>query len=92
MGGCYQFYCTRETERDQAIKKFVEHAAQSRYESGHSYSGEIGMKTEIVDGPTDFDTVEAASKWIEENNGKWGPAHLVRLKDGRYCYGGWCSS
>lgn len=92
MGGCFTFYVTKEIERSKAVAQFERHADQSRYESGHSYSGEIGMKTEIVDGPTNFESVESAREWVSEHNDKWGPAHLVRLKDGRYCYGGMCSS
>ncbi len=92
MGGVYNFYLLQETDREKAIQAFHNHVARSQYESGHSYSGEIGMKTEIVDGPTDFATEDEASDWVSEHNEKWGPAHLVRLKDGRYGYGGWCSS
>jgi len=92
VGGCFNFYMTKEIERAKAVQVFEQHVSQSQYESGHSYSGEIGMKIEIVDGPSEFETEEEARNWVADNNDKWGPAHLVRLKDGRYGYGGWCSS
>ena len=92
MGGCFVFYATKQTERAKAVEEFQRIADVSRYESGHSYSGEIGMKDELVDGPSNFHSTEEASEWICEHNDKWGPAHLVRLMDGRYCFGGWCSS
>ena len=92
MGGCFVFYATKQTERSKAEAEFQRLADASRYESGHSYSGEIGMKYDLIDGPSNFQTVEDARTWVEEHNDKWGPAHLVRLTDGRYCFGGWCSS
>ena len=92
MGGCDQFFRLKTTDRETAVKQFHQAADHSRYEDGHSYSGGIGMKHDIVDGLQDFETFDKAEEWIQENNDKWGPAHLCRLKDGRYCFGGICSS
>ena len=43
MGGCFVFYVTKQTERSKAETEFQRLADASRYESGHSYSGEIGI-------------------------------------------------
>ena len=79
--------------KDEAIARFHQVARQSRFTSGHSYSGEIGMKSDLIEAPEEgFASERAAREWVQDHNEKWGPAHLVRLKDGRYGYGGWCSS
>jgi len=92
MGSEFNFYKTRSTDKDKVIQMFNHASDQCRYENGHSYSGGIGMKTEIVEVATVFDTFEQAEEYVLEENGKWGPAMLVKTKDGQYGFGGWCSS
>jgi hypothetical protein len=69
----------------------------SRYESGHSYSGEIGMAHGIRWTGQRFTDRNAAYDWLEDNAEKWGPALGVALRDTEagkttFIFGAWCSS
>ena len=69
---------------------------QSRYDSGHSYSGAIGM----LDGEpywSDkmFSTEDAAHEFVADTHQKWHPPLAVSFSkngDKFWLIGGWCSS
>lgn len=73
----------------------------SRYESGHSYSGEIGMKHDFVHiatVDTDEQAYDLADKLISEADpridDKHGPAGCITVRNGdiHYLFFGWASS
>ena len=66
---------------------------QSQHESGHSYSGEIGMLGKGFDMSSHIaeDTNEAHD-YICDHHDKWDGAMAVKTKDGFVVIGGWCSS
>lgn len=67
---------------------------QDRWENGHLYSGGFGMAeglTVVSDHPQ-FTRAEDARKWLVANAEKWREALAVRLDDGTWVIGAWCSS
>lgn len=84
-----------------AKEAFDRLVADSQYESGHSYSGEIGMKHDFVHIAT-VDTLEdadaLANKLIGEGDpridDKWGPAGCITIRSGdcQFLFFGWASS
>ena len=69
---------------------------ESLYESGHSYSGEIGMLGKgICWLDKNFLLEDDAEEYISENHEKWSKAIAVSFsKDNKkfWLIGGWCSS
>jgi len=68
----------------------------SRYESGHSYSGDIGMLSGKIDWQDNmFATEREADDYAAENQNKWDPPIAVSYnhRDGTkwWLIGGWCS-
>lgn len=39
-----------------------------------------------------FAKEDDAREWLLDNAEKWGPMLIVKMKDGSYCAGAWCSS
>lgn len=74
--------------------KFDDDVEQSRWESGHSYSGDIGMATGLIfhDDLALFGSAEGALDWLIEHCKKWEEARCVRLIDGTWIIGANCSS
>lgn len=83
---------TKEEVREQ----FDSAVNESRYESGHCYSGEIGMATGLKFTGREFPTLEEAENYVEDTAEKWEEALCVRYtdKDGVawWYIGAWCSS
>lgn len=98
-----QFLVHRQkyTDWPNAREAFQQLVADSQYEHGHSYSGEIGMKHDFVHIAT-VDTIEEAhklaDKLIEDRdpriNDKGGPAGCITIREGEYqfLFFGWASS
>lgn len=82
-------------------ESFQAEADSSRYMSGHSYSGEIGMKDDVVR-VTDivFASLDEALGYAALNtdprvDDKWGPAGAIQYRHGdqvRWLFFGWASS
>lgn len=100
MGGCtFHNYATRERypTPEQAFDGLT---ADSRYESGHSYSGEIGMKHDfrhIATVETREEATALANKLIEDSDpridDKWGPAGCITVQEPPgWLFFGWASS
>lgn len=89
-----------------AKEAFSMAVADSQYESGHSYSGAIGMKSEFVmlgKVETDDEAHAIANKHLGDNSSpvddKWGPAGCVEItkpqhpENGKlFLFFGWASS
>lgn len=81
MGASTFYNSIRGTDARAAFNQLTE---QSQYESGHSYSGEIGMKSTFVHIAT-VDTLqearELAARLIDAEDprvdDKWGPAGCI---------------
>lgn len=77
------------------MSQWKDDVSQSQYDSGHSYSGAIGM----LDGEPDitneiFASHSEAENYLSENQQKWNPAMAVKFKeDGKeyWMFGGWCA-
>jgi len=82
--------------RSMIEAKFQQDQESSAYESGHSYSGAIGVMPSGVNWiEKTFDSSEEAEKYITEYHNKWDKAMGVYYSDGEddgYLVGGWCSS
>lgn len=90
-------YRTITGTQDEALKKWNNEVDSSLYESGHSYSGGIGMLGRGFDVHTDAEitTQEDAVEYIADNHEKWEGAMAITIKKGNvqvWIIGGWCSS
>jgi hypothetical protein len=94
MGGEYNGHRIKcaESELQRAFQALAD---ESRYESGHSYSGAIGMKRGLqIIRNTDagYWAREAAESHCTEHNEKWGDAYAYAIGPGEWYVGEWCSS
>ena len=96
MGASFSYRVYRATSIDEVKKKWSSDVEQSLYESGHSYSGEIGMLGEDFIVTQTCKTIEESIEYIEDNHKKWETALCVPTTDksgySAYVVGGWCSS
>ena len=84
-------------DKTTILKQWGAACEESRYESGHSYSGAIGMLNGV---PTfedkEFLTEREADDYIADNHEKWRAPMAVSYKDKGgakwWLIGGWCSS
>lgn len=99
MGANFVDFVAGGTEA-RVRKVFAEAQEQSWYESGHSYSGEIGMASGIEFPKVEpFASEKAAREWLEDHCEKWEAALAVRIPSaGRkghrhwWLIGAWCAS
>jgi hypothetical protein len=71
MGACNFEHQVEGTDLEALFNDLAE---QSRYDSGNSYSGEIGMKISVVLRSDKLMTLKEAEEFAEtdvDNNGKW---------------------
>jgi hypothetical protein len=72
--------------------------SQSQYESGHSYSGEIGMKRDfqMCTLPQGMSVRDFINKCFDDEShfcqDKWGPAACVKVGEDTYVFFGYASS
>lgn len=66
--------------RDALRKAFEGKQADSRYESGHSYSGEIGMATGLAFDDRTFADFDTAEEYLDGAAPKWGDAVAVTVQ------------
>ena len=83
--------------KEVILKQWDDDCEMSRYEHGHSYSGEIGMLSgKPVFTDKQFETESEADDFICDNHEKWSAPLAVSYKhrDGElyWMIGGWCSS
>lgn len=78
--------------KNELRKEFSKYQEQSRYESGHSYSGELGMCEGLLVEDKVFETYNSACDYICDNTHKWEYALAVKIKGGEWVVGGVCSS
>ena len=82
----------KELTKEQVENEFSRDQQDSAYESGHSYSGQIGVMPSGIDWLTEkFKTNSEAIDYITDEHDKWDKAFGVRTEEG-YVVGGWCSS
>lgn len=81
MGSCYNdMTLDGKLTREEVSEKFRARCEQDGYECGHSYSGSFSQFDGLQFTGKDFDTIQEAQDWVEENGSKWGPAVCVRHK------------
>tara|TARA_Y100001951_G_C11218859_1_gene227501 strand:+ start:438 stop:719 length:282 start_codon:yes stop_codon:yes gene_type:complete len=93
MGGSldYRTY-DKALTKEQVEEKFEGDQESSAYESGHSYSGQIGVMPHGIDWQTQtFKTVDEAVEWLSSHHDKWDKAFGIITKSA-YVVGGVCSS
>jgi len=83
----------KELSFKQVEEKFDGDQEDSAYESGHRYSGQIGVMPHGINWITSISlkTNAEAEEYITENHDKWDKAFGLRTEEG-YVVGGWCSS
>ena len=82
----------KELTKEQVEKAFSRDQEDSAYESGHSYSGQIGVMPHGIDWLTQTcKTLHAAEEYITDEHDKWDKAFGAVTEEG-YVVGGWCSS
>lgn len=89
-----EFNCVRYKPSSKATvaKLWKQDVADSLYDYGHSYSGAIGMLgTDIQWRDEEFQTLDEAERFIEDNHQKWEPPLAVKCGGG-WVVGGWCAS
>lgn len=94
----------RKLNKDIVEKLFGQDQQDSAYESGHSYSGCIGVMPSGIKWVGNYKTEEEARTYIEDNHEKWNEAMGASFDKSRlygkriskkwsgYIVGGWCSS
>lgn len=101
MGACFFINVVKRKSAKDANDAFKKEVAQSQYESGHSYSGEIGMKRDFVRAKTKRcstlnEACDEADRLVEDErySDKWGPAFLIEVdgNEGGWVFFGWASS
>lgn len=81
-----------ELSKSEVEKNFESDQQASAYESGHSYSGQIGVMPHGIEWKSQtFKTRTEAEEYICENHRKWDKAFGVKT-DTIWIVGGWCSS
>jgi hypothetical protein len=98
MGASFQAMSFDITDRQEICKQWDAEVENSQYESGHCYSGEIGMLG-FSDGiewrDLSLSSRQAAEEYIESHQEKWEPAMAVSfVEDGKpgWVVGGSCPS
>lgn len=81
MGAAFDFFTIGSDVTVKEVKqRYEEEVATGRHESGHSYSGNIGMTTGVIfPNGNVFESQEAAHEYVSEFADKWGPAVAVRF-------------
>lgn len=103
MGAETDFRTYTNFPKEGAEKRFLEDQRQSAHESGHSYSGCIGVMPPGVNWVNEtFESAFEAEGYIMRNHEKWEPAMGVAYvqteeedepKETKgFVIGGWCSS
>lgn len=93
MGCEFNFEALKATKAVEAVAEGNALIEQAAYEHGHSgYSGSFAEADGVELRPEEFDTLEAAEEWLDENCQKWEAALIVRVKNGPYVMGAQCSS
>lgn len=93
MGAEFDYREYRTLDRSEIERQWQADVKESRFESGNSYSGEIGM----LGGPIDWlpgapaESQSAAVDILADKHQKWDGPMAVRFADG-WVVGGWCSS
>jgi len=100
-GACSSFRVVTGKDIKEIEKIWNNMVEENQFESGHSYSGDIGMLGtgfEIMEKGKIFEINEARD-YIEENHNKWSNAMAVQIKNPKapkdtisYLIGGVCSS
>jgi hypothetical protein len=95
MGAEFNFMVIeKEMSEDELKEKWAEIKEKAEYDHGHSgYTGSFAEKNdiEIIETEKPMEEKEA-EKFIMNNNDKWGDASAIKLNNGKWCIGGWCSS
>jgi len=91
MGASFSYRIYENMSIDKAMKEWSKEVDDSLYESGHSYSGEIGMLQGTVVVKPKIDKLEDAITYIEDHHQKWDSGMCVPISNG-CVIGGWCSS
>ena len=103
MGACTDLRTYANFTKVEAERRFTEDQQESAYDSGHSYSGCIGVMPGGVTWVDEtFPSAFEAERYITKNHEKWEPAMGVAYvqvveedepKETRgFVIGGWCSS
>lgn len=104
MGACTFINSARRKNHKDAASAFQSLVSQSQYESGRSYSGEIGMKSSFKRAVTARScasmqaAIEEAERLLDEEADryfdKWGPAYSIEVEgpEGGWVFFGWASS
>ncbi len=103
MGASTFINCVRKNEEIKtAAQAFLQESQRSRHESGHSYSGEIGMKHDLlrarhVPCATMKEGRDLACRLLEDSDeygDKYGPAFYVEVigEEVGWVFFGWAPS
>lgn len=96
MGACFNAVVFEVADMTEVQRRWVEAVQDSLYESGHSYSGEIGMLGPDIQWRTaKFPDARSAEQQIMDKHQKWEPplAYEYQGEGGHgWVVGGWCSS
>jgi hypothetical protein len=93
MGASYDSWLIKGVSTHQELRdKFAQIQEDDRYENGHSYSGTIGMACGLEITDKIFEDNFKADEWLSNNTEKYEPAKAVKLTDGSWLVGAWCSS
>lgn len=97
MGAEFNSHVFKDVPRAEIERVWADAVSQNQYESGHSYSGGIGMlgeRIKWIDMPP-CENQDTAEEWLADKHQKWDCAMAVPfMKDDQklWLIGGWCSS
>lgn len=94
MGAQFNTAMLRATNDPDAYKEGEALIEKALYDHGHAgYSGSFAECNGVnVDSTFMFDSAQAAEEWLMDNAEKWGPMEIVKVNNGPYIAGAWCSS
>ena len=103
MGACSFVNAVKRKDAKSVKEAFKQEVERSQYESGRSYSGEIGMKHDFVrarnakECKTLREAIDEADRLIDEHGNsmdKWGPAFFIEVEgdEGGWVFFGFASS
>ena len=93
MGCNFNFRVLSAKTVASAKKEVINIMKNDAHEFGHGgYTGTFAEADGVVLNASVFDTPRKAADWLVDNSEKWGPAVIVKIKNGGFCVGANCSS
>jgi len=93
MGACFDGFTTGAEDKKEVERVFEEKRSEAACENGNSYSGRINMAHGLKFLNKEFESVDQAYSYLDDEAEKWGPALAVKVAGKKgWVIGACCSS